>query len=204
MWQNGGLRTKCPPESRPKNEVFPLLQLEIHWAARVQGGLLRGGFVVPLVSEETPIEIFVEWCSVPARSLIYRRYKVDNYIPHKINVEITDEQSEALNRLLPHGTRKPIFGVLVDDLIEMMEKHGTIILGALLHRALKLEDFIKLPHDVRGLLHLDKEEKNSGHHKPKAKSTRSRKGGRTKSNSGSEKTKEAETPAGDQGKKEEG
>lgn len=121
---------------------------------------------------------------------------MSKYIPHKLNVEITDEQWEALNRLLPYGVKKPIFGIIVDDLIEVIDKHGPIILGALLSRSLKLGDFMKLPHEVRTVLQLDKREEN-GYLEPKAKPVRAKRKRRLKSNSGNQEKAKVETPDSD-------
>ena len=66
----------------------------------------------------------------------------------RLSVEITPEQSRSLTNLIPHGMIKPLFRALVDDVIEMTEKHGEMFLAAVIARQLKLKDFSRL--EVRG------------------------------------------------------
>ncbi len=92
------------------------------------------------------------------------------YTEPKLNVVITDKQAQRLGELLPYGTRKAVFSCIIDDLISLLDKQGTIVLGALLNRALGLEDFLKLPEDVKLILRA-REEEQSGHNKSKEWST---------------------------------
>lgn len=40
----------------------------------------------------------------------------------RLNVELTDKQADDLQRLIPHGHRKYVFGALIDDLIALLEQ----------------------------------------------------------------------------------
>lgn len=62
----------------------------------------------------------------------------------RLVVDITDEQAQKLNRYLEYGMRGPVFSVIIDDVISMLEKHGAVFLGAVLARHLKLEDYSTL------------------------------------------------------------
>ena len=60
-----------------------------------------------------------------------------NHIP-KLSVEITQEQHLRMQRLLPHGFRKIIFSIMIDDLCDLVEEHGELVLGALAKRAVDI------------------------------------------------------------------
>ncbi len=59
----------------------------------------------------------------------------------RLSVELTEKQNMDLMRLLPWGAKGPLFSAIVDDIIELLEKHGTIIIAAILSRKLKTGDF---------------------------------------------------------------
>jgi hypothetical protein len=61
----------------------------------------------------------------------------DDYKP-RMSFEITEEQQLRANRLLnTYGLRRTVFGVILDDLLDMIEEHGQIVVGILLERATK-------------------------------------------------------------------
>ena len=63
----------------------------------------------------------------------------------RLSVDITEEQSQGLLRYLDHGMRKAIFGVLIDDLLELFEKHGAgPVIGLLIERSITLKDVCRL------------------------------------------------------------
>lgn len=63
---------------------------------------------------------------------------------HRIcNIEITEEQHIVLQRYLPYGSQKRIFGLIVSDFVEMLQKYPAKIIGGLLYRDVKLGDFLK-------------------------------------------------------------
>lgn len=59
---------------------------------------------------------------------------------YRLVVDITPEQHEKLDRYFQHGERKRFFGVLLDDVIEKLDKFGPIVLGAYMRRRLALGD----------------------------------------------------------------
>lgn len=69
-----------------------------------------------------------------------------DYIP-RLSVEITVEQKEALDRLVPWGTRRRVFSVIVDDLISILEK-SPYVLGAIIARDIKLKSYLKTEEDA--------------------------------------------------------
>lgn len=54
----------------------------------------------------------------------------------RFSFEITPEQQERANRLLDlHGARRAIFSILLDEVLDLIEEHGQIIIGILLQAA---------------------------------------------------------------------
>lgn len=62
----------------------------------------------------------------------------------RLSVEITEQQYRDLERLIPWGNKKKVFGVIVDDVIRHLEKHGEKFLAAVLHKYIKLEDYTSM------------------------------------------------------------
>ena len=55
-----------------------------------------------------------------------------DYAP-KFSFEITEEQKIRANRLLStYGLRKSVFSIILDDVLDLIEKHGQVIIGVIL------------------------------------------------------------------------
>jgi hypothetical protein len=51
----------------------------------------------------------------------------------KLCVEITPKQAARIKLLFPHGTLKPTIGLILDELFELMDTHGSgAVLGAVI------------------------------------------------------------------------
>lgn len=51
----------------------------------------------------------------------------------RFSFEISESQQSRANKLLAtYGLRKAVFGVVLDDILDLIEKHGQIIIGVLL------------------------------------------------------------------------
>lgn len=52
----------------------------------------------------------------------------------KLNIEITEDQSKQLNKLMPHGMRTKVFGAIINDLLRLCKGAGAsgYIIGAIL------------------------------------------------------------------------
>jgi hypothetical protein len=59
------------------------------------------------------------------------------------NIELTEEQYFTLQRYIPHGMKRKIFGFIVEDLISELEKDAPKFLAGIYTRDLKLKDFMK-------------------------------------------------------------
>jgi len=71
---------------------------------------------------------------------------MDNFRRPRLSVDITEEQDQKLTQYLDHGMRKVVFGLVVDDLLAMIDKHGAgHILGFFVERSITLKDICKFP-----------------------------------------------------------
>lgn len=63
----------------------------------------------------------------------------------RLSIEISKEDQDNLKRLLPHGTQKLVFNLIITDLIEVLEQHGSgIVIGAFIDRDIKLKDLLRM------------------------------------------------------------
>ena len=61
----------------------------------------------------------------------------EDYKP-KFSFEITEEQKIRANRLLStYGLRKSVFSIVLDDVLDLIEKHGQVVIGVILDGATK-------------------------------------------------------------------
>ena len=69
---------------------------------------------------------------------------MSDYRP-RISVEVTKEDKEALKMLMPHGTQKIVFQLIVKDLINVLRKYGSgKVIGAFIERDITLEDLVRM------------------------------------------------------------
>ena len=63
----------------------------------------------------------------------------------RLNVEITQAQSDGLRKHLEFGMQKLLIGVILDDLLKIFDKYGVDkVIGALVEKAISLKDVCKL------------------------------------------------------------
>jgi len=73
----------------------------------------------------------------------------EDYHP-RFSFEITGEQQLRANKLLTtHGIRKAIFQVILDDLLDLIEDHGQVIVGVLLAQAAKTHEILPTMHEAK-------------------------------------------------------
>ena len=64
------------------------------------------------------------------------------YVP-RFSFEISEEQQSRANKLLSvYGIKKAVFGVILDDLLDLLEVHGEFVIGVLLARATKPREIL--------------------------------------------------------------
>ncbi len=58
----------------------------------------------------------------------------------RLSIELTEEQNQELIRLIPWGAKNPLFSAIVDDVIELLQKNGPIIIAMVLTKKLRVSD----------------------------------------------------------------
>lgn len=61
----------------------------------------------------------------------------------RLSVEITPEQARRLDDNIPWGLRGKIIRLILDDLLDLVEQEGSIVLTALVKRVITLEHILK-------------------------------------------------------------
>lgn len=65
------------------------------------------------------------------------------YIP-RFTFEISEELKDRANKLLStHGIRRAVMTPILEDLLDMIEEHGQIVVGVILDESVKPRDVIK-------------------------------------------------------------
>jgi hypothetical protein len=66
----------------------------------------------------------------------------------RLSIEIPQKQHDRLKALLPHGTKKMVFNLIIVDLIEIMETLGAgKVIGAFINRDIKLKELSRTDFD---------------------------------------------------------
>jgi predicted O-methyltransferase YrrM len=61
----------------------------------------------------------------------------DSYKP-RFSFEISEEQQRRASKLLTnYGLRKALFAIILNDVLDMIEEHGNIVVGVILDGAAK-------------------------------------------------------------------
>ena len=69
----------------------------------------------------------------------------------RFTFEISEELNNRCNKLLGiYGTKKAVFSPILEDLLDLVEEQGQMILGLIIDRAVK-------PRDILPILHIPKE-----------------------------------------------
>jgi len=73
---------------------------------------------------------------------------LDPYRP-RFSFEITEEQKKRADILLgAYGMRKLVFGIILDDVLDLIEEHGPYAVGILMSGNLKPREIIKPMKEV--------------------------------------------------------
>lgn len=66
----------------------------------------------------------------------------EDYRP-RFSFEITEEQKQRADKLLEqYGLRKAVFGVILDDTLDLIEQYGGIVIGVLMSGKVKPREII--------------------------------------------------------------
>jgi len=64
------------------------------------------------------------------------------YAP-RLSVEVSEETYRRLTNHIPWGLKGKIMVILLEDLLDLVEKHGDIVLAALINRSLSARQVVK-------------------------------------------------------------
>jgi len=66
----------------------------------------------------------------------------DDYVP-RFTFEISEEQKARADRVLAtYGLRKAVFSTILDDLLDLIEERGNIVVGILLGEVVKPREIL--------------------------------------------------------------
>lgn len=68
----------------------------------------------------------------------------------RLSIDITQEQYDRLQTLVPWGLRRQLFSFIIDDLLNLIETQGEAVIAVVLTRSLKPREVIKLMKDAEG------------------------------------------------------
>jgi hypothetical protein len=61
----------------------------------------------------------------------------------RLSIEISDEQNLRKQRLIPvHGLQKALFSNILDDLLDLIEEQGQVVVGLILNGSVKAREVI--------------------------------------------------------------
>ena len=61
------------------------------------------------------------------------------YTP-RLSIEITEDQNKKLQKFFPHGTKKIVFGQIIEQILALIDKYGAgTVLGAFMDRQMSIE-----------------------------------------------------------------
>ena len=64
----------------------------------------------------------------------------------RLSFEISEEQQLRINNLFgTYGTKRAVFSIILDDLLDLIDLHGQVIIGIILDKATK-------PHKILPIL----------------------------------------------------
>jgi hypothetical protein len=66
----------------------------------------------------------------------------ESYRP-RLSIELTQQQFDELQRLLPWGMKNQLYSIITDDVIELANKLGAQFIAAILARQIKLQDYVQ-------------------------------------------------------------
>lgn len=66
----------------------------------------------------------------------------ETYKP-RLTIEISEEQFFRKQRLMPYGVQRVVFCILLDEILDLIEKHGVQALAPVLNKSLKLTEVLE-------------------------------------------------------------
>jgi len=68
----------------------------------------------------------------------------------RLSIDLTPEQYQELNKLIPWGLKSALFGVIVDDLIQVLKKTTTrrLFIALIMKRKINSLEYLKIKKDL--------------------------------------------------------
>jgi len=66
----------------------------------------------------------------------------------RLSIEVTEDQQRRLRECIPWGLQRTLFSTIIDDIIDMVEKHGPMVLAAIIDRKIKADQYLKIGREV--------------------------------------------------------
>jgi hypothetical protein len=68
----------------------------------------------------------------------------------RLSIDLTPEQYQELNELIPWGLKSALFGVIVDDLIEVLKKTKTrrLFIALIMKRKINILEHLRVKKDL--------------------------------------------------------
>lgn len=66
----------------------------------------------------------------------------EEYVP-RLSVEISEETQQRLANLIPWGLKSKVMSILLEDILDLVEAHGNIVLAAIIDRTLSARHIVK-------------------------------------------------------------
>ncbi len=76
----------------------------------------------------------------------------------RLSIEITEEQYNKMNKVIPWGVRSRLFSVIIDDLVDVIEMYGEMAIAAIITRETNILDILKMYKEVGSEYRQHKEE----------------------------------------------
>ena len=76
----------------------------------------------------------------------------DEYVKvPRLTIEVSEDLATRFSDAIPWGLRSKVMALIIEDLLDMIEKEGNLVIVALLNRVIKAEHVIKdIPKEGRG------------------------------------------------------
>jgi hypothetical protein len=65
----------------------------------------------------------------------------DKFVP-RLSIDITLEQQKRIQDLIPWGLRGPLFAIIVEDMLNLIEEHGEKVIAVVISRKLRPRDLM--------------------------------------------------------------
>lgn len=65
----------------------------------------------------------------------------DKFVP-RLSIDITLEQQKRIQDLIPWGLRGPLFAIIVEDMLDLIEEHGAKVIAVVISRKLRPRDLV--------------------------------------------------------------